>query len=35
MDPNLVFLDAFLYLEREQVENNLFEVFVLEAEGWL
>jgi hypothetical protein len=31
MDPNLGFLYAILYLEREQVEN----VFVLETEGWL
>jgi hypothetical protein len=35
MDPNLGFLDAILYLEREQIENNLVEVFVLETEGWL
>jgi hypothetical protein len=34
-DPNLVFLDAILYLERKQVENDLVEVFVLEIEGWL
>jgi hypothetical protein len=30
-DPNLGFLDAILYLEREQVENDL----VLEITGWL
>jgi hypothetical protein len=35
MDPNLGFLDAILYLEQEQVENDLVEVFVLETEGWL
>jgi hypothetical protein len=35
MDPYLGFLDAILYLEREQVENDLVEVFVLETEGWL
>jgi hypothetical protein len=35
MDPNLGFLDAILYPEREQVENDLVEVFVLETEGWL
>jgi hypothetical protein len=35
MDPNLGFLDAILYLEWEQVENDLVEVFVLETEGWL
>jgi hypothetical protein len=35
MDPNLGFLDAILYLEREQVENDLVEVFVLETEDWL
>jgi hypothetical protein len=34
-DPNLGFLYAILYLEREQVENGLVEVFVLEIEGWL
>jgi hypothetical protein len=34
-DPNLGFLDAISYLEREQVENDLVEVFVLEIEGWL
>jgi hypothetical protein len=32
MDPNLGFLDAILYLEREQVENDLTDVFVLEIE---
>jgi hypothetical protein len=26
---------AVLNLEREQVENDLVEVFVLEIEGWL
>ena len=35
MDPNLGFLDAILYFEREQVENDLVEVFVLEMEGLL
>jgi hypothetical protein len=35
MDPNLGILDAILYLEREQVENDLFEVFVLEIEDLL
>jgi hypothetical protein len=35
MDPNLGFLDAILYLEREQVEIDLVEVFVLETEDWL
>ena len=35
MDPNLGFLDAILYLEREQVENDLVEVVVLETEDWL
>jgi hypothetical protein len=35
MDPNLAFLDAVLYLEWEQVENDLVEVFVLETESWL
>jgi hypothetical protein len=30
---NLGFLDAILYLEREQVENDLIEAFVLEIEG--
>jgi hypothetical protein len=35
MDTNLGFLDAILYLERGQVENDLVEVFVLETEGWL
>ena len=35
MDPNLGFLDAILYLEREQVENDLVDVFILETEGWL
>jgi hypothetical protein len=35
MDPNLGFLDAILYLEREQVANDLVEVFVLEIDGWL
>ena len=35
MDPNLGFLDAILYLEPNQVENDLVEVFVLEIEGWL
>jgi hypothetical protein len=35
MDTNLGFLDAILYLEQEQVENDLVEVFVLETEGWL
>jgi hypothetical protein len=35
MDPTLGFLDAILYLEREQAENDLVEVFVLETEGWL
>jgi hypothetical protein len=35
MDPNLGFLDAILYLKREQVENGLVEVFVLEIEGCL
>jgi hypothetical protein len=34
-DPNLGFLDAILYLEREQVENDLVEIFVLEIEDWL
>jgi hypothetical protein len=34
-DPNFGFLDSILYLEREQVENDLIEVFVLEIEGWL
>jgi hypothetical protein len=34
-DPNLGFLDTILYVEREQVENDLVEVFVLEIEGWL
>jgi hypothetical protein len=34
-DQNLGFLDAILYLEQEQVENELVEVFVLEIEGWL
>jgi hypothetical protein len=34
-DPNLGFRDAILHLEREQVENDLVEVFVLEIEGWL
>jgi hypothetical protein len=34
-DANLGFLDAILYLEWEQVENDLVEVFVLEIEGWL
>jgi hypothetical protein len=33
-DPNLVFLDDILYFEREQVEHELVEVFVLEKEGW-
>jgi hypothetical protein len=33
-DPNLGFLDA-IYLEQEQVEKDLVEVFVLEIEGWL
>jgi hypothetical protein len=28
---DLGFLDAILYLEREQVENDLVEVFVLET----
>jgi hypothetical protein len=35
MDPNLGFLDAILYLEREKVENDLVQVFVLEIEGLL
>ena len=35
MDPNLGFLDAILYFEWEQVENDLVEVFVLEMEGLL
>jgi hypothetical protein len=35
MDPNLGFRDAILYLEREQVENDLVEVFVLEIKGLL
>ena len=35
MDTNLRFLDAILYLERKQVENDLVEVFVLETDGWL
>jgi hypothetical protein len=30
MDSNLGFLDAILYLEQEQVENDLVEVFVLD-----
>jgi hypothetical protein len=34
-DPKLGFLDAISYLERDQVENDLVEVFVLEIEGWL
>ena len=35
MDSNLGFLDAILYLEQEQVQNDLVEVFVLETESWL
>jgi hypothetical protein len=35
INPNLGFLDAILHLEREEVENDLVEVFVLETEGWL
>jgi hypothetical protein len=35
MDPNLGFLDAILYLEQEQAENDLVEAFVMEIEGWL
>jgi hypothetical protein len=35
MDTNLGFLDAILYLEQEQVENDFVEVFVLETVGWL
>jgi hypothetical protein len=35
MDPNLGFLGAILHLEREQVENDLVEVFILEIERWL
>jgi hypothetical protein len=35
MDPNLGFLDAILYFEREQVEKDFVKVFVLEIEGWL
>jgi hypothetical protein len=34
-DPNLGILDAISYLERDQVENDLAEVFVLEIEDWL
>jgi hypothetical protein len=34
-DPKLGILDAFSYLEWDQVENDSVEVFVLEIEGWL
>jgi hypothetical protein len=30
--PNLGFLDAILYLEREEVDNDLVEAFVLQGE---
>jgi hypothetical protein len=32
-DPNVGFLDAILYLEQEEVENDMVEVFILEIEG--
>jgi hypothetical protein len=34
-DPKLGILDAISYLERDQVENDFVEVFVLEIEGRL
>jgi hypothetical protein len=34
-DSELGILDAISYLEQDQVENDLVEVFVLEIEGWL
>jgi hypothetical protein len=33
-DPNLGFLNAILYLEREQVENAFECHCELEIEGW-
>jgi hypothetical protein len=34
-DPNFGFLDAILYLEWKQVENDFGYHYELEIEGWL